>query len=102
MASLFNVRRIAAAAAVAGCLAGAGLYAQQELVMEPLKDAGLNVYPAEDPMCHLLLRKYFRAAPEARPTTLRRGECTRALLSLSLPQSPNGYHHLREWRQPSF
>jgi hypothetical protein len=46
MASLFNVRRIAAAAAVAGCLAGAGLYAQQELVMEPLKDAGLNVYPA--------------------------------------------------------
>ena len=41
-----HVRRIAAAAAIAGCLAGAGLYAQQELVMEPLKDAGLNVYPA--------------------------------------------------------
>ena len=55
--SLLNVRlrrlaparlvlRIAAAAAVAGCLAGAGVYAQQELVMEPLKDSGLNVYPA--------------------------------------------------------
>lgn len=41
-----QVRRIAAAAAIAGCLAGAGVFAQQELVMEPLKDAGLNVYPA--------------------------------------------------------
>lgn len=41
-----HVRGIAAAAAVAGCLAGAAVYAQQELVMEPLKDAGLNVYPA--------------------------------------------------------
>jgi hypothetical protein len=38
--------RMAAAAAIAGCLAGAGAYAQQELVMEPLKDSGLNVYPA--------------------------------------------------------
>jgi len=46
MSSLLNLRRIAAAAAVAGCLASAGLYAQQELVMEPLKDSGLNVYPA--------------------------------------------------------
>jgi len=46
MTASFNVKRLAAAAAVAGCLAGAGLYAQQELVMEPLKDAGLNVYPA--------------------------------------------------------
>jgi hypothetical protein len=46
MWSLLNFRRIAAAAAVAGCLASAGVYAQQELVMEPLKDAGLNVYPA--------------------------------------------------------
>jgi hypothetical protein len=45
-ASSGQVRRVAAAAAIAGCLAGAGVYAQQELVMEPLKDAGLNVYPA--------------------------------------------------------
>jgi hypothetical protein len=41
-----RVRRVAAAVAVAACLAGGGLYAQQELVMEPLKDSGLNVYPA--------------------------------------------------------
>lgn len=41
-----QVRRIAAAAAFASCLAGGTAYAQQELVMEPLKDAGLNVYPA--------------------------------------------------------
>ena len=46
MLSWLNVRRVAAAAVIAGCLAGAGLYAQQELVMEPLKDSGLNVYPA--------------------------------------------------------
>jgi hypothetical protein len=46
MSSWMNLRRVAAAAAVAGCLASAGVYAQQELVMEPLKDAGLNVYPA--------------------------------------------------------
>lgn len=46
MLSLLQVRRIAAAAAIASCLAGAAVYAQQELVMEPLKDAGLNVYPA--------------------------------------------------------
>jgi hypothetical protein len=44
MLSLLN--RVAAAAAIASCLAGAGVYAQQELVMEPLKDSGLNVYPA--------------------------------------------------------
>jgi hypothetical protein len=41
-----NLIRVAAAAAIAACLAGAGVYAQQELVMEPLKDSGLNVYPA--------------------------------------------------------
>ena len=46
MLSWLQVRRVAAAAAIAGCLAGAGVYAQQELVMEPLKDSGLNVYPA--------------------------------------------------------
>lgn len=46
MLSWFNVRRIAAAATIAGTLASAGVYAQQELVMEPLKDSGLNVYPA--------------------------------------------------------
>ena len=38
--------KMAAAAAVAGCLAGAAVSGQQELVMEPLKDSGLNVYPA--------------------------------------------------------
>ena len=41
-----NLTRVSAAAAIAACLAGAGVYAQQELVMEPLKDSGLNVYPA--------------------------------------------------------
>ena len=46
MLSLLQLRRFAAAAAFAGCVAGAGVYAQQELVMEPLKDSGLNVYPA--------------------------------------------------------
>jgi hypothetical protein len=46
MLSLLHVRRVAAAAAIAGCLASAGVVAQQELVMEPLKDSGLNVYPA--------------------------------------------------------
>ncbi len=46
MLSWLQVRRIAAAAVIAGCLANAGVYAQQELVMEPLKDSGLNVYPA--------------------------------------------------------
>lgn len=45
-ASAGQVRRMAAAAAIASCLAGAAVYAQQELVMEPLKDSGLNVYPA--------------------------------------------------------
>jgi hypothetical protein len=46
MLSLLQVRRVAAAAVIAGCLAGAAASAQQELVMEPLKDSGLNVYPA--------------------------------------------------------
>jgi len=46
MSSYLGLKRAAAAVTVAGCLAGAGIYAQQELVMEPLKDAGLNVYPA--------------------------------------------------------
>jgi hypothetical protein len=46
MLSLSQIRRVAAAAAIAASLAGAGVYAQQELVMEPLKDSGLNVYPA--------------------------------------------------------
>ena len=38
--------RLLAAAAVACCLAGGAVYGQQELVLEPLKDSGLNVYPA--------------------------------------------------------
>jgi hypothetical protein len=46
MCSFIGFKRMAAALAVAGCLAGGGVYAQQELVMEPLKDSGLNVYPA--------------------------------------------------------
>jgi hypothetical protein len=46
MLSWLQVRRIAAAVVIAGGLASAGVYAQQELVMEPLKDSGLNVYPA--------------------------------------------------------
>ena len=45
MIVLSTVRRVLAAVAVAACLAGA-TGAQQELVMEPLKDSGLNVYPA--------------------------------------------------------
>jgi hypothetical protein len=44
--SFVSLRLLAAAAAVACCLAGGTAYGQQELVMEPLKDAGLNVYPA--------------------------------------------------------
>ena len=62
-----NLRRVAAAAAVAACLAGGGVYAQQELVMEPLKDSGLNVYPAfegwyqnEDGSYTLLIGYYNR------------------------------------------
>ena len=62
-----SLRRVAAAAAVAACLAGGGLYAQQELVMEPLKDSGLNVYPAfegwyqnEDGSYTLLIGYYNR------------------------------------------
>jgi hypothetical protein len=46
MLSLNVLRRIAAAVAVACCLGGGAAYGQQELVMEPLKDSGLNVYPA--------------------------------------------------------
>ena len=38
--------RLLAAAAVACCLAGGAVAGQQELVLEPLKDSGLNVYPA--------------------------------------------------------
>ena len=67
MLSGVNVRRVAAAAAIAACLAGAGVYAQQELVMEPLKDSGLNVYPAfegwyqnEDGSYTLLIGYYNR------------------------------------------
>jgi hypothetical protein len=44
--SCLIVRRVVAAAVVLTCLAGAPAFAQQELVMEPLKDSGLNVYPA--------------------------------------------------------
>ena len=44
--SFVSPRLLAAAAAVACCLAGGAVYGQQELVMEPLKDSGLNVYPA--------------------------------------------------------
>jgi len=41
-----GVAGVVAAAVVLTCLAGGPAFAQQELVMEPLKDAGLNVYPA--------------------------------------------------------
>lgn len=46
MLSFVNLRPLAAAAVVACGLAGGAVYGQQELVMEPLKDSGLNVYPA--------------------------------------------------------
>lgn len=46
MLSFVSVRRVAAAVAMAGTLMVSGAAAQQELVMEPLKDSGLNVYPA--------------------------------------------------------
>ncbi len=46
MLSFVRVRRLAAAAVAACCLAGGAVTGQQELVMEPLKDSGLNVYPA--------------------------------------------------------
>ena len=46
MVSFMSLRRIAAAGLVACSLAGGAVYGQQELVMEPLKDSGLNVYPA--------------------------------------------------------
>ncbi|HYE88577.1 MAG TPA: hypothetical protein VEA16_19580 [Vicinamibacterales bacterium] len=38
--------RLAVALVATACLAGIAPNAQQELVMEPLKDSGLNVYPA--------------------------------------------------------
>ena len=64
---LSQVRRVTAAAVIAACVAGAGVYAQQELVMEPLKDSGLNVYPAfegwyqnEDGSYTLLIGYYNR------------------------------------------
>ena len=46
MLSFVNLRQIAAAGVIASCLAGGAVFGQQELVMEPLKDSGLNVYPA--------------------------------------------------------
>jgi hypothetical protein len=39
-------RGFVAALVAFSCIAGVTPFAQQELVMEPLKDAGLNVYPA--------------------------------------------------------
>jgi hypothetical protein len=44
--SFLKIRYAAAAAVIVGCLAGGAVYGQQELVLEPLKDSGLNVYPA--------------------------------------------------------
>ena len=41
-----KVARTAVALFAFACLAGMQPAAQQELVMEPLKDSGLNVYPA--------------------------------------------------------
>jgi len=41
-----KIGRLAIALAAFACLAGVTPSAQQELVMEPLKDSGLNVYPA--------------------------------------------------------
>jgi len=46
MSSFVTVRRVAAAVAVVASLLAGSAAAQQELVMEPLKDSGLNVYPA--------------------------------------------------------
>jgi hypothetical protein len=67
MSSRFRLRRGAAAFVAAACLAGLTASAQQELVMEPLKDAGLNVYPAfegwyqnEDGSYNLLVGYYNR------------------------------------------
>jgi len=65
--SFVTLRRVAAAVAVVGTLMVGGAAAQQELVMEPLKDSGLNVYPAfegwyqnEDGSYTLLIGYYNR------------------------------------------
>jgi hypothetical protein len=67
MLSFVSVRRVAAALAMVGALMVSGAAAQQELVMEPLKDSGLNVYPAfegwyqnEDGTYTLLIGYYNR------------------------------------------
>lgn len=67
MLSFVSVRRAAAAVAIVGSLMVGGAAAQQELVMEPLKDSGLNVYPAyegwfqnEDGTYTLLIGYYNR------------------------------------------
>jgi hypothetical protein len=67
MLSFVNVGRVAAALAIVGTLMVSGAAAQQELVMEPLKDSGLNVYPAfegwyqnEDGSYTLLIGYYNR------------------------------------------
>lgn len=46
MLSFVSARRVIAAVAMVSSLMAGGAAAQQELVMEPLKDAGLTVYPA--------------------------------------------------------
>ncbi|MGH9387658.1 MAG: hypothetical protein ACRD2N_25650 [Vicinamibacterales bacterium] len=46
MSSNLRLTRVAATLVLTGLLAGGATSAQQELVMEPLKDSGLNVYPA--------------------------------------------------------
>ena len=46
MLSFVNVSRVVSAVAVAATLMVGTAAAQQELVMEPLKDSGLTVYPA--------------------------------------------------------
>jgi len=46
MLSFVSARRVVAAVALVSSLMVSGAAAQQELVMEPLKDAGLTVYPA--------------------------------------------------------
>ena len=67
MLSFVSVRRVAAAMAIVGTLMVSAAAAQQELVMEPLKDSGLNVYPAfegwyqnEDGTYTLLIGYYNR------------------------------------------
>lgn len=67
MLSFVSVKRVAAAVAMVGSLMVGTAAAQQELVMEPLKDSGLNVYPAyegwfqnEDGTYTLLIGYYNR------------------------------------------